>query len=276
MKMIMGVSKRNFIIYIVSFVLSVILIGLYFIKTNCQWCIISCSIGSSFVGAVTLAYFIDLADYQNKKIINDRIFRITNQNNYSTIFNFVIVLYLAFKEIYKLDDNKKIPIYEKLTITQLIQKYVEIIENIEDAIIPIISTNSIVQSEDLKYDEKVNKIKNLLKDLEKVILDYRSQFKELWIAIENQKNILIINNPSCEIDIKKMKGVLNILSSSNKDIVKEEALIELKNSFKQLIESKILDVLYKIGFDEMVFDNKKGYFRDSSTKEFKKMYTECK
>lgn len=55
----MKIRKENLWIYIGGLIISIILLGLYFIDTDNPWCIMSCSIGASGVGAVILAALIE-------------------------------------------------------------------------------------------------------------------------------------------------------------------------------------------------------------------------
>lgn len=67
---LMKISKRNLCIYIVGLAISLVLLGLYFINPNNPWCIVSCSIGASGLGAVILAGLIE--DSNNRKVINEK------------------------------------------------------------------------------------------------------------------------------------------------------------------------------------------------------------
>ena len=59
---IWSVNKRNFLIYALALVISFLFCSLYFIDITCPWCILSCSVGASGVGAVVLAFFIERAN----------------------------------------------------------------------------------------------------------------------------------------------------------------------------------------------------------------------
>lgn len=70
----MKIGKSNLIIYIIAGIVSLICIGLFFIDKNNAWCIVSCSIGASGIGAVLLSVTIELSNNnkQEKTIQNDR------------------------------------------------------------------------------------------------------------------------------------------------------------------------------------------------------------
>lgn len=59
--------KKHSTIYIIGLIISVILIGLYFINTSNAFCILSCSTGASLIGAVALAFFLEISDKKRKK-----------------------------------------------------------------------------------------------------------------------------------------------------------------------------------------------------------------
>ena len=66
----MKIGRRNFWIYLVGLVVSIILLGIYFIDYQNQWCILSCSVGASGIGAVILAFFIE--DSNNRKVAHEK------------------------------------------------------------------------------------------------------------------------------------------------------------------------------------------------------------
>ena len=66
----MKISRRNLCIYIVGLAISIVLLGLYFIDTNNPWCIMSCSIGASGIGAVILAWLIE--DSNNRRLASEK------------------------------------------------------------------------------------------------------------------------------------------------------------------------------------------------------------
>ena len=75
MKKILGVSKGNFWIYIVGLVVSGGLIGVYFIEPeNCVLTVLM-SIGASLVGAIVLAYFIELSNNKVQQKNKDEVRR---------------------------------------------------------------------------------------------------------------------------------------------------------------------------------------------------------
>lgn len=60
MKKILGIQKGNFITYLISMIISIILCSLYFINPTLPVFVLCSSIGASGIGAVILAYFLDL------------------------------------------------------------------------------------------------------------------------------------------------------------------------------------------------------------------------
>lgn len=64
----MKISKGNLIIYIIAGAISLICIGLFFIDKNNSWCIVSCSIGASGIGAVILALTLEISNNKVKEV----------------------------------------------------------------------------------------------------------------------------------------------------------------------------------------------------------------
>lgn len=63
----MKIRKENLWIYIVGLIISIVLLGLYFIDTTNPLCIMSCSIGASGIGAVILAALIENSNEKHAK-----------------------------------------------------------------------------------------------------------------------------------------------------------------------------------------------------------------
>lgn len=63
----MKVNKKNLVIYIFGLAISLLLLRLYFIAPDSPWCIVSCSIGASGIGAVILAFFIEWSNEESKE-----------------------------------------------------------------------------------------------------------------------------------------------------------------------------------------------------------------
>lgn len=62
----MRINKRNLIIYGVGLLISVLLLGLYFINPQNPWCTISVSVGASGIGAVILAWLIEWSNEKTR------------------------------------------------------------------------------------------------------------------------------------------------------------------------------------------------------------------
>lgn len=87
---ILGVDKRNFIVYILTFIISGILIGLSFINTELYGWSLCSSLGTGGLGSVLVAYFIDLsANKREKEILNKYLknLKISLARGYCAILN---------------------------------------------------------------------------------------------------------------------------------------------------------------------------------------------
>lgn len=62
----MQINKRNLWIYAIGLVLSLALLGLYFINPQNPWCTISVSVGASGIGAVILAWLIEWSNEKTR------------------------------------------------------------------------------------------------------------------------------------------------------------------------------------------------------------------
>ena len=62
----MRINKRNRIIYGLGLLISVLLLGLYFINPQNPWCTISVSVGASGIGAVILAWLIEWSNEKTR------------------------------------------------------------------------------------------------------------------------------------------------------------------------------------------------------------------
>lgn len=63
----MQINKRNLWIYAIGLVLSLVLLGLYFINPQNPWCTISVSVGASGIGAVILAWLIEWSNEKTRR-----------------------------------------------------------------------------------------------------------------------------------------------------------------------------------------------------------------
>lgn len=247
-------------IYGIGLAISLLLIGLYFIDKDNAWCILFCSVGASLIGAIVLGFSIDCINLNNKTEQSKRIFQLAHKQLYSTIISLMMKLNLFVNEFYQIIDKQTDFKYENLTITGLIQKYIDIIKEVKIFIAPIISSNEIISTEELDIHRKQQKVKDLLNKYSNSIIEFREQFNELLQTAKQQQNLLLVNDSTFEKDIFQVIELLNILSYQRKDICKDYELIELGNSMEEIITCKVVEVLKKIGFENVRFNNLKRYF----------------
>lgn len=99
-----------------------------------------------------------------------------------------------------------------------------------------------------------------LKNSDKEFVELRHSFDNLKNDFNIYKNLLLVNDNSSENLIFGLSEVLNILGSQKMlQSVKQEELIEYGKSLKELVDCNHIDVLNAIGFDKMVFNNKKNH-----------------
>jgi len=247
-------------IYSFGFIISLIFISLFFIDYTNPWCILSCSIGASLIGAVVLGLILDLSNSKNKRERSERIFQIANNQLYSLINSLMMVLYHPISEFYKVKKDGVVFHYDDLNIKDLFEKYIQEINEIKTFIVPVISENGEYSSEDMVFFRKQEKVKNIIKEYKESVLDFKNQFKKLWEKTKDEKSILLINDSSFETDIFKIIELLNILSYDSLKFNQEFDLIELGDRFQELNNCNLLEVLNQIGFENVRFRNIKGYF----------------
>ena len=239
MKKILGVKIGNFIIYIIGVMVSSLLIGLYFIDHNKPGWILCCSIGASGIGAVLLAYFIDLgANQRENKILKRYIdsLKFTLARGYCEIINCIQKQYT--KTIYsnetKLSDvlNEK---FENL-LRQTQNKY------------PIYKNKQII---DISQDEKsfVNSLKfqsrmgNLAIEIND-IFSHRYEFisngyfdkreiDSLWIM-----NLQLIEIQSCERAYEILNHLLEFYALDNIPKLKLDEFTLIYNAKRKCYEVK--------------------------------------
>lgn len=101
MKML-GVDRRNFIVYFITFIVSVVLIGLSFINPSLYGWTLCSSLGTGGLGSVLVAYFIDLsANKREKDILNKYVknLKISLVRGYCDILN--TLQEISKKRLYK-------------------------------------------------------------------------------------------------------------------------------------------------------------------------------
>ena len=192
MKKIMGIRQANFVIYVVGFIISASLIGLYFIKPCLPILIVFCSIGASGIGAVLLAYFIDLSN------------EFRNEKNKQELTRKIFSLLIFFFDEY-INETKKC--IEK--IYSIIGKQKIDIDNYEELKNFV---NDIILEYYLQENEKTVKLSNILLNLEnillqinKIISDIISNFIIIFqLDILDNKKIELLKTIGTEIDFVAM------------------------------------------------------------------------
>lgn len=146
-----GVLKKNFRIYIIFIIIGVLLSGLSFINKNCNWCILSGSLGTSLIGAILLGWFIDAS---NTTRFKKRLEYIKNRE--------IRGIFWGVKELFRLLYNEYLLI-SKQNITEgteiKVRDAIEKMYNYYNTRFRVIDTNSNIH----------NKIINLKKDLAKTV-----------------------------------------------------------------------------------------------------------
>lgn len=264
-------KKIHYTLYAIFLGISVLLIGLYFIKTSNAWCILSCSVGASLIGAVALGLCIEWRSETNRVNQNKQTFRVTNSNIYLKIYSLLMVVYLAIKELNKILKFETDFKYEDKSIAELLDIYAEAIQKIKENTAPMIANNGVASAESIEYMRNRDKAIKILKKYDKSLQEYRKKFDDLKEKFEINKNILLVSDVCSEKTIFMLSAVLSVLGTQkNNKFTKEEELIEYGNSFEELKTCQLISVLDTIGFDRITFNNKKEYFDSELIKGKKK------
>lgn len=264
-------KKIHYTLYGIFLGISILLIGLYFIKPSNEWCVLSCSVGASLIGAVVLGFCIEWRSETNRVNQNKQTFRVTNSNIYSEIYSLLMVIYLAIKELNKILKFETDFKYESKNIGELLDIYSKAIQKIKENTAPMIANNGVASAESIEYMRNRNEAKKILKEYDKSLEDYRKKFHNLREKFEVNKNILLVSDVCSEKTTFMLSAVLGVLGTQkNNKLTKEEELIEYGNSFEELKTCKLISVLDTIGFDRIAFNNKKEYFDSELIKGKKK------
>lgn len=132
-------SVKHILTYVISIIISLVCIGVSFVEPCQHWCDVLCGIGTSGIGAVLLAIFIDLCNIRQKKakieIDRESILGKLKRDIFQIIANEVTILEKEDKEFKDTIENKTIATISELIIDEYSQKYkllkIEQSENIE-------------------------------------------------------------------------------------------------------------------------------------------------
>lgn len=264
-------KKTHYIIYTVFLILALVLIGLYFIEPCNPWCTLSCSIGASLAGAVVLGWIIENLNEANKREQNKKIFQVANVKIYREIIRLLTVTCRDIREVYGMLQDDSF-VYENKNISDLIRFCVDSIEKIRSYTVSIMAQNGILSFEDLQYSKLSDRIKEKLKTYDEELISLRKEFDSLKQEFEISKNMFLINDVSTPENVYRISGILDVLGTpkhcqihvESEEYVdvssRERELLEVGKSLQEVLNCDLADALDTIGFDNIVFNNKKGYF----------------
>lgn len=274
MRKIVGVSKSNFYIYLIGTIISVVLIGLYFISPNCSWYILSCSIGASGVGACILAY---LVERSNNKLAELKANKIKSQSLHN-LSNSIILFVASFIKSYfmvreriseditnsesiKLSNLNEISNYfinlENATIINGADNYDDIIKNT----IAKVSNN---------IDHSFDQLKNMLTHIENNQLFYTyneiftfEEFETLNNAYGNLKIIEYAGESECRKFIALANAYLKLFELKEFKKLKDCSALYC-NNILSIFENGTKYCIYPIGGDLSEIVDKSNKARKSN------------
>lgn len=142
------VDKRNFIVYIITFIISVLLIGLSFINPSLPGWALCSSLGTGGLGSVLVAYFIDLSANKREKDIFNKYLNNLRYHLFCSYGNIINCLQDKNEKIFcdtKIDMNNvfgtnferlirhfqaKYPMYNKAGLTEPSIKEMELVHHL--------------------------------------------------------------------------------------------------------------------------------------------------
>lgn len=265
MKKILGVNIGNFFIYLGGLLLSILLMGLYFIDPINPWCVVCCSIGASLIGAVVLGYLIELGNARSRQTQNKNNYELSNQRIYSEMNFLLMAVYNAISDI-KFIKEEKLE-YKNKTLSELVDIFVEEIKQIKFDIAPIIASNGENEKSDIEVYRKQRDIKEKIKFHEDLLVASRNEMFERKKEFINYKPLLIVNETASKDQIFAMQAALTTLGNPKLNpLTKENELIEMGNSLEELKRCDLIKCFEEIGMSKIRYSNEKGYFDLTTSK----------
>lgn len=250
---------RN-LIYIIGLVLSLVFIGLFIFNKNSTLCSTLNSIGTGLLGAIVLGWCLEQQSKSSIKAQNKKIFQVANYDIFTKITGLLIITDRVIGSVFRDLQLKDSFLYENKSIEELINMYIADIDIITEKTAPAMLGSETVSQESSEDYQLKRKAMAMLKNSDKEFVELRHSFDNLKNDFNIYKNLLLVNDNSSENLIFGLSEVLNILGSQKMlQSVKQEELIEYGKSLKELVDCNHIDVLNAIGFDKMVFNNKKNH-----------------
>lgn len=269
MKKIWGVNKRNFYIYLSGLLLSILLIGLYFIDKDHPWCIVCCSVGASLIGAVVLGYCIELGNANSKKEQDRYIYEFSNQKIYSEMNFLLMAVHNAIADIKKIKNEEFR--FEGKTLSEIVELFANEIKVIKKDISPVVIAGREVEDKDKEYYRLQQKIKEKIKYHEKVIEASRKEMFSRKTDFINYKTLLLVNNVTTFDEIFAMQSALSVIGDAPlNELTREDELIEMGNSLDELKQGNLIRCFENIGMSKLRYKNQAGYFEIEIEQETKK------
>lgn len=251
------IDKRN-VVYLGFFLLSVLLIGLFFTNQNCLWCIVSCSVGASLFGAVVLGFCFDITSKLNIKKQNKRIFKVANINIYAEINNLLTIINRVIRTLYELLKLGAFE-FEDLSIKELVKLYADAINKIKEHKAPLVANDGVTSQEEIEYMRLVGNATKYLNATNSEFKKSRKRFAELKKNFEVNKNILLVNNIATENHIYTISAILNELGRKELILFGEAELFDFGVLLGGFDNNEVIDTLNAIGFEDIKLNNKNGY-----------------
>ncbi|MBR2384954.1 MAG: hypothetical protein IKA99_05060 [Clostridia bacterium] len=260
MKTVLGVTKKNFIIYFFALIVSLVSIALGFILYEGFniWATVFLSIGTSGVGAVLLAFFIERSNNLTKIEQAEFIIKTT----YRPLFNSLTWLLMSVNNIiceyHKKFINNEFR-FEKVSIQELFSIFQKKIEEIENYLAPVAASNGIATSEEFEESKKQQKFVEHLKSQNCSFKYSFADFERVEQQICPQETFLLSLDSSYEKVFHDANTIIKHIKYALTKETLSPRIFEIGHALEMLKDQMRLDSLNAIGFNDIKFNNKKGF-----------------
>lgn len=198
---VLGVNRINFLIYFIFAIVGIVFAILSFINTENNWCVLSGSLGASLIGAVLLAWSIDIANNIRAK---ERLLYIKNRE--------IGTIFWGVKELFRLLYKEYLLISQQ-QITEGTE--IKVCNAIDEMYVFYYTNNLTIDANYSLHSEIINWKKNLAGIVKNNILDDKRYFLDNDILTEDEFAGMerlydfLLNSSSTLYDFDDYKSIIN-------------------------------------------------------------------
>ena len=169
---------KHYRYYLIGLCISIGLISILFSNIDNNWKNILSNLGLGSCSALLLGLIIDIINSKNRDNKNHRIFEIVGMDVYGEINSLLMILYLLFNDYYNIKNNDEKFEFDNLTIKDMLILYSTIIKDIKSFLAPVLHRSE-VSVEDISHCDNQTMVKNLIREYENGIIEYKNKFSNL-------------------------------------------------------------------------------------------------